>query len=268
MIGKAAREHTLLNRYLAMTPVENLDALAALPLFMSLARSLSGPMYCLPVSNRAGDDKADVMQSARGLFRGWARLTIRPPAPKLVGRRRAVRNRKIRFGAAPLCAWCPRPSPGSCRVTLGTSCESSNFKLNETDRGLPASAYQPQITRHGSTKSWCNVRPRILVQGHSVVGRRGCSRLKRNEPRSCDAARKLEYPVWSGSFPSSPNLAIRLSPRRPTVNVDAFPNADARKIAEIQEKYDIGAVDWARDRCIWKLPAQTLKQCQTRNRSQ
>ncbi len=44
---RQAAANALLNRYLAMTPVENLDALAALPLFMS---QLSGPMYCLPVS--------------------------------------------------------------------------------------------------------------------------------------------------------------------------------------------------------------------------
>ena len=79
---RQAAANALLNRYLAMTPVENLDALAALPLFISLRAAIRANVL-LARLDRAGDDKADVMQSARAYFE-LAQLTIRPPAPKLV----------------------------------------------------------------------------------------------------------------------------------------------------------------------------------------
>jgi len=66
--------------------------------------------------DRASDDKADVMQSARAYFE-LAQLTIRPPAPKLVavgglsGTGKSVLARAL----APGC----HAVAGSCRVTVG-----------------------------------------------------------------------------------------------------------------------------------------------------
>src|SRR5665647_1052585 len=68
--------NALLNRYLGMTPVENLDALAALPLFMSLRSAIRANVQ-LARLGRPGRDQAGVMQSARAYFE-LARLTIHP----------------------------------------------------------------------------------------------------------------------------------------------------------------------------------------------
>src|SRR5258705_11973006 len=135
---RQAAANALLNRYLAMTPVENLDALAALPLFMSLRAAIRANVL-LARLDRVGDDKADVMQSARAYFE-LARLTIRPPAPKLVavgglsGTGKSVLARALAPGVAPL--------PGA--VVLRTDIlRKQRFQVAETDK-LPASAYRPE----------------------------------------------------------------------------------------------------------------------------
>src|SRR4030088_2484746 len=76
-----AAANALLNRYLAMTSVENLDALAAFPLFTSLRAAIRANVLLARLA-RACDDKAEIMQSARAYFE-LAPLTSRPPAPTL-----------------------------------------------------------------------------------------------------------------------------------------------------------------------------------------
>jgi aminoglycoside phosphotransferase family enzyme/predicted kinase len=245
-----AAANALLNRYLAITPVENLDALAALPLFMSLRAAIRANVL-LARLDRAGDDKADVMQSARAYFE-LARLTIRPPAPKLVavgglsGTGKSVLARVLAPGVT--------PSPGA--VVLRTDVlRKRQFQLSETDR-LPRGAYQPEITAQIYDVLMQRA-ARILVQGHSVVVD-AVFALETERAAICDAARKLNI-RFVGLFLVT-DLAIRLSRviHRGRDASDATP-----EIAEIQEKYDIGEVDWAVIDASG-TPEQTLKQCQTR----
>src|SRR5712664_1051219 len=77
-----AAANALLNRYLGMTSVENLDALAALPLFMSLRAAIRANVLLGRLSPACAD-KPDVLQSARAYFE-LAHLAIHPPAPTLV----------------------------------------------------------------------------------------------------------------------------------------------------------------------------------------
>ena len=98
---------------------------------------------------------------------------------------------------------------------------------------------------------------RILVQGHSVVVD-AVFALETERAAICDAARKLNI-RFVGLFLVT-DLAIRMSrvSHRERDASDATP-----EIAEIQEKYDIGEVDWAVIDASG-TPEQTLKQCQTR----
>ena len=245
-----AAANALLNRYLAITPVENLDALAALPLFMSLRAAIRANVLLARLA-RAGDDKADVMQSARAYFE-LARLTIRPPAPKLVavgglsGTGKSVLARALAPGVT--------PPPGA--VVLRTDVlRKQRFQVTETDK-LSESAYQPEITAqiYGVLMRRA---ARILVQGHSVVVD-AVFALETERAAICDAARKLNI-RFVGLFLVT-DLAIRMSrvSHRERDASDATP-----EIAEIQEKYDIGEVDWAVIDASG-TPEQTLKQCQTR----
>ncbi len=248
--GRQAAANALLNRYLAMTTSENLDALAALPLFMSL-RSAIRAHVLLARLGRNSRDNADVMRSARAYFE-LARLTIAPPAPVLVaigglsGTGKSVLARA--FAPSVL------PQPGAV-VLRSDVLRKQLFKVNETDR-LPESAYRPEITEQ-IYEMLVQRAGRVLVQGHSVVvDAVFAHEAERNAIR--DAARKLKI-RFVGLFLVA-DLATRLSRvgRRERDASDATP-----EIAGLQEKYDIGAVDWAVIDASG-TPEQTLKQCESR----
>jgi aminoglycoside phosphotransferase family enzyme/predicted kinase len=243
-----AAANALLNRYLGMTSVENLDALAALPLFMSLRAAIRANVL-LGRLGLACADKPDVLQSARAYFE-LAHLAIHPPAPTLVavgglsGTGKSVLARVLAPDVTPL--------PGAV-VLRSDVLRKQQFQLNETDR-LPKSAYQPTVTAQ-IYETLVQRAVGVLSQGHSVV----IDAVFAHETERaliCDVARKLNI-RFVGLFLAA-DLATRLSrvSRREHDASDATP-----EIAEIQEKYNIGAVDWAIIDASG-TPEQTLKQCQ------
>jgi len=247
--GRHAAANALLNRYLSTTSSENLDALAALPLFMSL-RSAIRANVLLACLGRTFRNKADVMQSARTYFELAQRL-ICPPAPTLIaigglsGTGKSVLARAVAPDVMPL--------PGA--VVLRTDVlRKQLFQVGETDR-LPPSAYKPEIT--GQIYETLVQRAlRILVQGHSVVvDAVFADQAERTTIH--DAARELNL-RFAGFFLVT-DLATRLS----RVGSRARDASDATpEIAGLQEKFNIGAVDWMVVDASG-APEQTLKQCRT-----
>jgi aminoglycoside phosphotransferase family enzyme/predicted kinase len=243
-----AAANFLLNRYLGKTSSENLDALAALPLFISLRAAIRANVT-LARLDRSRHDKAEVTLSARTYFE-LARLTIHPAAPILVavgglsGTGKSVLARDL----APSVL----PQPGA--VVLRTDVlRKQYFRVNETER-LPESAYRPEITEQ-IYEILVHRASRILAQGHSViVDAMFAHEAERAAIR--DAARKLNI-SFVGLFLEA-DLATRQSRvgRRERDASDATP-----EIAGLQEKYNIGAVDWAVIDASG-TPEQTLKQCQ------
>jgi len=248
--GRQAAANTLLNRYLGITGDENLDILAALPLFLSL-RSAIRAHVLLARLDRSSRDNAKVMRSARAYFE-LARTAIHPPGPVLVaigglsGTGKSVLARAL----APSVL----PQPGA--VVLRTDVlRKQLFGVPETDK-LPESAYRPEIT--GQVYEILVRRAaRILFQGHSVMVDAVFAReAERNAIR--DAACKLKI-RFVGLFLVT-DLATRLSRigRRERDASDATP-----AIAGLQENYDVGAVDWTIIDASG-TPEQSLKQCESR----
>jgi aminoglycoside phosphotransferase family enzyme/predicted kinase len=245
-----AAANTLLNRYLGKTSDKNLDALATLPLFTSLRAAIRANVL-LARLGRTRRDEADVMQSARAYF-GLAHLTIFPPAPTLVaiGGLSGTGKSVLAYAIAPDVM----PQPGA--VVLRTDVlRKQLFQVNETDR-LAESAYQPEVTEQ-IYEILVQRALRILSQGHSVV----VDAVFADEMERVaiqDIARKLNI-RFVGLFLVT-DLATRLDRvgRRELDASDATP-----EIAEIQEKYDIGAIDWTIIDASG-TPGQTLEQCQTR----
>ena len=199
---------------------------------------------------RTSRDKADVMQSARTYFE-LAQRSICPPAPTLIaigglsGTGKSVLARALAPDVMPL--------PGA--VVLRTDVlRKQLFQVGETDR-LPASAYKPEIT--GQIYEMLVQRAlRILLQGHSVVV--DAVFADRSERTAIhDAARRLN--VRFAGFFLVTDLATRLSRvgGRTRDASDATPD-----IAGLQEKFEIGAVDWVVVDASG-APEQTLKQCRT-----
>ena len=138
--SRQAAANALLNRYLAQSADENLDALAALPLFISLRSAIRANVLRARLG-RNPDGNADVVRSARAYFE-LARRAIRPPAPTLVavgglsGTGKSVLARALAPSVMPL--------PGAV-VLRRDVLRKQLFKVKETDR-LPESAYRPEMT--------------------------------------------------------------------------------------------------------------------------
>lgn len=244
---RPAAANALLNKYLALTPVENLDALAALPLFMSLRAAIRAHVLLARI-DRSPRDKAAVMQSVKTYFE-LARRMIHPSAPTLVavgglsGTGKSVLARAL-APAVP-------PQPGA--IVLRTDVlRKQHFQIKETDR-LPESAYRPEVSEK-IYETLAQRASRILVQDYSVVVDAVFAHEAERTAIS-EVARKLKV-SFSGLF-----LVADLATRQRRVGHRRADASDATpEIAGLQEKYDIGAIDWTVVDASG-TPEQTLTQC-------
>ncbi len=242
--GRHAAANALLNGYLKAASLEHAAALKALPLFMSLRAAIRAKVLLA----RPGGTSRD---TAQGYF-GLARQLIHPPAPTLVavGGLSGTGKSVLARGLAPIVL----PQPGA--VVLRTDVlRKQEFGVDETDR-LPEVAYQPEMTatiyqrlvQHAS---------QVLSEGHSVVVD---AVFARQAERAAirDVARKLNV-GFAGLFLKA-DLATRQGRvgRRQRDASDATP-----EIAGLQERYDIGAIDWDIIDASG-TPELTLQQCQLR----
>jgi len=224
--------NNLLNRYLKVSSSENLDALGTLPLFMSLRAAIRANVSLARLDRTSGG-AAGIMESASACFE-LARRLIHPPAPSLVaigglsGTGKSVLARALSPEIMPL--------PGA--VTLRSDVlRKQHFQVGETER-LPAEAYGPRITAE-IYDILVQRTSRILAQGHSVVvDAVFAQEYERAAVR--EAARRMNV-RFAGLFLQT-DLATRQGRvgRRESDASDATP-----EVAGLQEKYDLGAVDWA-----------------------
>ena len=220
--------NTVLNRYLTKTRRdEDLDALAALPLFMSLRAAIRAKVTAARLDQGA-DQHDEIAEAARTYFKVACDL-ISPPAPELVavgglsGTGKSVLARAL----APHVM----PSPGA--VLLRSDVErKSLFGVDETDR-LPAEAYSAEAGAKVYASLIAKTR-RIIAAGHSVVVD---AVFARPEERAAVGALSDRF---HGLFLTA-DLATRTA-RAGARRGDAS-DADAR-VAREQEAYDLGALDW------------------------
>ena len=230
--GRQAEANALLNRYLALTGSENLDALAALPLFLSLRSAIRSHVLLARLGRNARDDN-EIMRSARAYFELACR-TIAPKAPVVVavgglsGTGKSVLARAL----APSVL----PQPGAVLLRSDVL-RKQLFKVDETDR-LPEDAYRPEITAQ-IYEILVQRAVHVLSQGHSaVVDAVFAHEAERNAIR--DAARRLDV-RFVGFF-----LVTDLATRQSRVGHRQRDASDATpEIVGLQEKYDVGKVDWA-----------------------
>ncbi len=248
--GRQAEATALLNRYLTVTTPEHLDALSALPLFMSMRAAIRA-LVLLARLDRTGADREETAEAADAYF-GLARELIHPPAPMLiaVGGLSGTGKTLLARALAPLVP----PQPGAV-VLRSDVLRKQLFQADETDR-LPARAYQPEVSVQ-IYDMLVQRAAKILAQGHSVI--LDAVFARDTERAAAGSAARQSNARFVGLFLVT-DLATRQSRvgRRESDASDATPEVAGR-----QESYNIGAIDWAVIDASG-TPDQTLAKSQAR----
>ncbi|MCK1387414.1 bifunctional aminoglycoside phosphotransferase/ATP-binding protein [Bradyrhizobium sp. 21] len=222
----------VLNRYLAATPPENLDALSALPLFMSVRAAIRAQVALARLKPSHSDDPG-IVDDARRYF-GLARELIHPSAPRLIAVAGLSGTGKTVLARALAPDVTPQPGAVVLRSDL---VRKKMFGVDETQR-LPASAYTPEVTArvYGmlAQDAW-----RVLAQGHSAIID---GVFAREDERDAVAALARAHNVpLRGLF-----LVADLATRQARIGGRRGDASDAtQEVAARQEHYNIGHVGWA-----------------------
>jgi aminoglycoside phosphotransferase family enzyme/predicted kinase len=221
----------VLNRYLAAAP-ENLDALAALPLFMSIRAAVRAQVALARLKPPQSADP-DVLDDARRYF-DLARELIHPPAPRLIaiGGLSGTGKTVLARALAPSVG----ARPGAI-VLRSDVVRKQMFAVAETQR-LPPSAYTPEVTARVYDRLSHDAR-RVLAQGHSAIIDAVFAR--EDERDSIAALARACHVRLNGLF-----LVADLATRQARIGRRRGDASDAtQEVVARQEHYNIGHVGWA-----------------------
>ncbi len=248
--GKREAANALLNRYLSITSVENIDALASLPLLMSIRAAIRSHVLTARI-DRANSEKVGIIEDARAYF-GLARQLIHPRPPVLIavgglsGTGKSVLARALASHIM--------PEPGAV-VLRSDALRKQLFGVSEKAR-LAESAYRPEVS--GEVYEILAQRAgRILSQRHSAIAD---AVFAREAERAAIQSIACKLGIrFIGLF-----LVADLKTRQSRVTLRAADASDATaEVARLQEQYNIGPVDWAVIDASG-TPEATLKTCQAR----
>ncbi len=231
--GFAPAANVVLNRYLTQTRrVENLDALAMLPFFLSMRASIRAMVTAARRERAKASDRVSIARAARAYFE-FAQQAISPPAPQFVavGGLSGTGKTKLARALAPEL----KPMPGAVVVRSDVE-RKALFGIDEAAK-LPADAYNDKVTaRVYATLN--DKAHRILAAGHSVIIDAVFAQPQERSAIS-QAAKSAKLPL-RGLF-----LTADLGTRLVRVGNRAHDASDAdTKVAQAQERYDLGEVDW------------------------
>ncbi len=227
--GLRVQANIVLNRYLGETRrPDDLDALAALPLFLSVRAAIRAKVTAARA--KLSDERGAIERSARDYF-ALAQTLIAPPKPQLVavGGLSGTGKSLLARALAPELA----PPPGA--VILRSDVErKALFGLAETER-LPQLAYDRKVTQRVYDALADKAR-RVLAAGHSAVAD---AVFADKDERAAIRAAAGDAP-FRGLF-----LTAELSVRLGRVGARRADASDADEaVARAQEQYDLGALDW------------------------
>jgi aminoglycoside phosphotransferase family enzyme/predicted kinase len=229
--GLPEAANIVLNRYLVDTQrLHDFDALAALPLFMSVRAAIRAKVTA--ARRRQGDTRAELTQRARA-YAALAQKLLVPVKPRLVAVGGLSGTGKSLL-ARTLATALP-PSPGA--VVLRSDVERKLlFGVAETER-LPETAYTADATARVYA-SLVEKAQRATAAGHSAVVD-GVFAQSAERAAIEKAAGNAEF---QGLFLAA-GVETRLA-RLGTRTGDAS-DADA-KVARMQDQFDLGRITWSR----------------------
>jgi aminoglycoside phosphotransferase family enzyme/predicted kinase len=224
---------TALNIYFAASRRDgDIEALAALPLFMSVRAAIRAKVTAARIANADAGKRDAITKEAQTYFALACKL-IAPPKPKLLavgglsGTGKSVLARGLSFHVPPL--------PGA--LVLRSDIERKvMFNVGETDR-LPADAYTLEITDR-VYQTLADKARRVIAAGHSAIVDAVFAR-----PQERAAISKLAHEKqldFHGLFLTA-DMETRI--KRVGARVNDASDAGA-EIARRQEDYDLGDLDW------------------------
>jgi uncharacterized protein len=223
----------VLNRYLAETRRdEDLDALTALPFFLSMRAAIRAKVPAARRERAAAAERGKIATSARAYF-DFALRAITPPPPQFiaVGGLSGTGKTRLARALAPHIA----PMPGAVIVRSDVE-RKTLFGAGETEK-LPTEAYAPEVTARVYAAIADKAR-RIVAAGHSAI----VDAVFATPPErgALAAAAKAAKVPLQGLFLTA-DLATRIARVGGRTN-DASDAGAA--VAQAQEDYDLGALEW------------------------
>jgi uncharacterized protein len=231
--GSAIAANIVLNRYLAETRrVEDLDALAMLPFFLSMRAAIRANVTAARMERAPTSEHGAIAKAARTYF-AFARRALHPARPRLiaVGGLSGSGKTILARGLAPNLP----PMPGAVIVRADVE-RKALFGVAETEK-LPADAYTLAVNERVYGVLLDKAR-RILGAGHSAIVDAVFSQPA--ERNALAAAAKSADVAWQGLF-----LAADLPTRLARLGSRAGDASDAdQTVARAQQRYDLGPLDW------------------------
>jgi uncharacterized protein len=221
------------NRYLAENRrIEDLEALAALPFFLSMRAAIRAKVTAARMERAADKERQEIAKAARAYF-AFALRAIEPPPPHLVAVGGLSGTGKSKLAQS--LAGDIEPMPGA--VVIRSDLERKTlFGVGETEK-LPASAYAADVNARVYATLADKAR-RVLAAGHSAIVDAVFARpQERSVVAAVGASAKIPF---RGLFLTA-DLATRLG--RVGARAADASDADAA-VAKSQESYDVGPIDW------------------------
>jgi aminoglycoside phosphotransferase family enzyme/predicted kinase len=229
--GLESAANIVLNRYLTDTQrIHDFDALAALPLFMSVRAAIRAKVTA--ARRRQGNSPAGSAQSARD-YAALARKLLTPAEPQLIalgglsGTGKSLLARTLAPGLL--------PPPGA--VTLRSDVERKlMFGTGETER-LLETAYAAEATAKVYATLFEKAK-RVVAAGHSVI----VDAVFAQPDERADIAKAAAGVTFNGLF-----LHASLETRLARIGGRSQDASDAdTDIARKQEEFDLGRMTWSK----------------------
>ena len=162
--GLARAANIVFNRYLSQSRrAENLDALAALPFYLSMRAAIRAKVTAERRERSADAERAVVAERAHSYFK-LALRAIEPPSPALV----AIGGRSGSGKSALARALAPQLAPIPGAVVLRSDAERKALFGKDESETLPPPAYAPEVTARVYATIADKSR-RAIAAGHSAI---------------------------------------------------------------------------------------------------
>ena len=233
--GLPAIANIVLNRYLVATRRdENLDGMAALPLFLSLRAAIRAKVALARLARTTANDRSATVDQARIYF-DLACEFLSPAKPRLL----AVGGLSGTGKSALARAIAPKIMPAPGAIVIRSDIERKIMLGAPEDKPLPPEAYAPSVSVQ-VYEILCRKAERVISAGHSAIVDAVFASLE--ERRAIRAIANDCGVEFVGLFLEA-DLGTRLD--RVMARVNDASDADAA-IAARQQEIEIGPLDWQR----------------------